>query len=171
MDYTVHGILQARILEWVAFPFSRGSSQTRDRTGVSCIAGGLFTSWEGSIRLPEFKSWLYCTETVTLGKWFKYSVLQLPHQSKWHNKNMQFWGLPWGFHATTHEKPLAQDLAKGPVLAISLILSLLYPGSSPRKHQVLPSPQPLPTPSLLWPDSPVSPNWPTYFNSWIQFLY
>ena len=32
MDYTVHGILQARILEWVAFPFSRGSSQPRDRT-------------------------------------------------------------------------------------------------------------------------------------------
>ena len=30
MDYTVHGILQARILEWVAFPFSRGSSQPRD---------------------------------------------------------------------------------------------------------------------------------------------
>ena len=32
MDYTVHGILQARILEWVAFPFSRGSSQPRDQT-------------------------------------------------------------------------------------------------------------------------------------------
>ena len=32
MDYTVHGILQARILEWAAFPFSRGSSQPRDRT-------------------------------------------------------------------------------------------------------------------------------------------
>ena len=32
MDYTVHGILQARILEWVDFPFSRGSSQPRDRT-------------------------------------------------------------------------------------------------------------------------------------------
>ena len=40
MDYTVHGILQARILEWVAFPFSRGSSQPRNRTQVSCIAGG-----------------------------------------------------------------------------------------------------------------------------------
>ena len=39
MDYTVHGILQARILEWVAFPFSRGSSQLRDGTQVSCIAG------------------------------------------------------------------------------------------------------------------------------------
>ena len=44
MDYTVHGILQTRILEWVAFPFSRGSSQPRDRTQVSCIAGGFFTS-------------------------------------------------------------------------------------------------------------------------------
>ena len=34
MDYTVHGILQAQILEWVAVLFSRGSSQTRDRTQV-----------------------------------------------------------------------------------------------------------------------------------------
>ena len=34
-----------RILEWVAYPFSRGSSLPRNRTGVSCIAGGLFTYW------------------------------------------------------------------------------------------------------------------------------
>ena len=39
------GILQARILEWVAIPFSRGSSQSRDRTWVSCIAGRFFTVW------------------------------------------------------------------------------------------------------------------------------
>ena len=45
MDYTVHGILQARILEWVAFPFSRGSSQPRDQTQVSHSAGRFFTSW------------------------------------------------------------------------------------------------------------------------------
>ena len=45
MDYTVCGILQARILEWVAVPFSRGSSQLRDQTQVSHIAGGFFTSW------------------------------------------------------------------------------------------------------------------------------
>ena len=44
MDYTVHGILHARILEWVAFPFSRGFSQPRNRTHVSCIAGEFFTS-------------------------------------------------------------------------------------------------------------------------------
>ena len=41
---SVHGILQARILEWVAIPSFRGSSQPRDQTQVSCIAGGFFTS-------------------------------------------------------------------------------------------------------------------------------
>jgi len=44
MDYTVYGILQARILEWVTFPFSRGFSQPRDQIQISCIAGGFFTS-------------------------------------------------------------------------------------------------------------------------------
>ena len=44
VDYTVHGNLQARIQEWVAFPFSKGSSQPRDRTQVSHIACGFFTS-------------------------------------------------------------------------------------------------------------------------------
>ena len=50
MDYSppgssVHGILQAGILEWIAIPFSRGCSQPRDWTRVSCIAGGFFTVW------------------------------------------------------------------------------------------------------------------------------
>ena len=66
MDYTVREILQARTLEWVTFPFSRGSSQPRDQTqvspalqadslgifptqgsnpGLTHIAGGFFTSW------------------------------------------------------------------------------------------------------------------------------
>ena len=44
VDYTVHGILQVRILEWIAFPFSSGSSQPRDRTEVSHIARKFFTS-------------------------------------------------------------------------------------------------------------------------------
>ena len=42
MDYTVHRILQARILEWVACPFSSGSSRPRNRTGVSSFAGRFF---------------------------------------------------------------------------------------------------------------------------------
>ena len=45
MDYTVQGILQATRLEWVAFPFSRGSSRPRDRIQVSQTAGRFFTSW------------------------------------------------------------------------------------------------------------------------------
>ena len=45
IDYTVHGILQARILEWVTIPFSRGSSQPRNRTQGSHIASRFFTSW------------------------------------------------------------------------------------------------------------------------------
>ena len=40
---SVHGVLQARILEWVAFASSRGSSQPTDQTQVSCIAGGFLT--------------------------------------------------------------------------------------------------------------------------------
>ena len=51
---SVHGISQARILEWVALFFSRGSSLTRDRTcvsSVSCFAAGVFTN-------PENSSWV-----------------------------------------------------------------------------------------------------------------
>ena len=42
---SVHGVLQARILEWVAIPSSRGSSWPRDRTPFSCTAGSRFTLW------------------------------------------------------------------------------------------------------------------------------
>ena len=44
-DSSVHGILQARILVWVAIPFSRWSSRPRDRTQVSYITGGFLTVW------------------------------------------------------------------------------------------------------------------------------
>ena len=56
MDYTVHGILQARILEWVAWPFSMGSSQPRDQTQVSHIADGLFTSLVSKIIVKGLSS-------------------------------------------------------------------------------------------------------------------
>ena len=53
-----------RILEWVAYPFSRGSSQPRNRTRVSCIAGGVFTNWamreaQGLIFIfPSIRMWI-----------------------------------------------------------------------------------------------------------------
>ena len=83
MDYSspgssVHGMLQARILEWVAIPFSRGSSQPRDRIQVSIIAGRFFreTQWEcnslGCIWVGAcfwmtcYYNWLYWCKLKTL---------------------------------------------------------------------------------------------------------
>ena len=63
MNCTIHGILQARILEWVAFPFSRESSQTRNWTQVSHIAGGFFTSW-ATREAPLYKSSFYSIPTT-----------------------------------------------------------------------------------------------------------
>ena len=75
MDYTVHKILQARILEWVAFSFSRGSSQPRDQTQVSHSAGRFFTSWATREALfknmNHFKSWLNLLQCCfCFGFWF-----------------------------------------------------------------------------------------------------
>ena len=67
---SVHGILKARILEWMAISFSRGSSWPRDRTWVSCIAGRFFTiSNRGLSTLVEFefpalKAKSYCLTCV-----------------------------------------------------------------------------------------------------------
>jgi len=68
MDYTVHEILQARILEWVAVPFSRGFSQTRDWTQFSRIVGKFFTSW-ATREAP----------LVTLGRLFYPPEASVPH--------------------------------------------------------------------------------------------
>ena len=67
MDYRVHGILQARILEWVAYLFSNGSSWPRNWTRVSCIAGRFFTTW--AIR-----------EEFNIGIFFYISTLKLEFQ-------------------------------------------------------------------------------------------
>ena len=68
MDYRVHGILQTKILERIAVPFSKGSSQSRDRTQVSYIAGRFFTSWTTKEALiyhyfsPNIKYLCVCTK-------------------------------------------------------------------------------------------------------------
>ena len=60
-----HGILQARILEWIAVLFSRGSSQPRDQTQVSYIAGGFFTSWatRENPRIPKWVAYLFSSRS------------------------------------------------------------------------------------------------------------
>ena len=64
---SIHGIFQATVLEWVAISFSRGSSQTRDRTLVSCIAGRHFTVWATREAL--------CSNSCPLSQWCCLTVL------------------------------------------------------------------------------------------------
>ena len=60
---SIYRIFQVRILEWVTISFSRGSSQPRDWTWVSCIAGGFFTSWatREALIAPRNIYWKCCT--------------------------------------------------------------------------------------------------------------
>ena len=78
---SVHGLLQTRILEWVAVPFSRGSSQSRDQTQVSSITGDFCTNWTTRetqiwttiyIKERNNKDLLYSTENYT-----QYSIITL----------------------------------------------------------------------------------------------
>ena len=79
MDYRVHGILQARMLEWVAIPFSRGSSQPRGQTQVSHIASGFFTSWttreNPPFLAPDFLSF-YLAMSVTCASFHQNILLR-----------------------------------------------------------------------------------------------
>ena len=87
MDCTVPGILQARILEWVAFPFSRGSSQPRDWTQVFRVVGGFFSAEPqgkpkntavGSLSLIQ---WIFPTQGSNWGLLHCRQILyQLRHQ-------------------------------------------------------------------------------------------
>ena len=87
MDYTVYGNLQATILEWVAYPFSSGSSWPRNWNRVSCIAGGSFTCWatredQGGLGKSESKN-------RKIGS-VHFSSQELNYNS--FHKNEQFWG-------------------------------------------------------------------------------
>ena len=64
-DCLVHGILQAGILDWIAIPFSRGSSQPRDQTQVSCIAGRFFyqPNHQGSPRILEWVAYAFSRQS------------------------------------------------------------------------------------------------------------
>ena len=101
------GILQVRILEWVVFPFSRGSSQPRDGNQVSCFAGRFFTSWAqgrpkntgvGSLSLLQ---WIFLTQELNRYllhcRWILYqlSYQGSPHSFQMLHLFMLFNQLPW----------------------------------------------------------------------------
>ena len=97
IDYIVPGILQARILEWVAVPFSRGSSQPRDQTQVSHIAGGLFTSWATremqftpmfllNVNHMQTLKKLWVKRDMIFQNWIAFSNLNYKYSNANHNK-------------------------------------------------------------------------------------
>ena len=75
---SVHGILQARIMGWVDIPFSRGSSQPKDWTPISCIAGRFFTFWDTREAL---RFWYYQMTLLEKAKALHSSILA--------------WKIPW----------------------------------------------------------------------------
>ena len=104
MDYTVHGILQVRILEWVAFPFSRGSSQPRINPGLPYSRWILYQlSCQGSLNLemqfankgPHSQSCGFSSTHV--------QIWELDHKESWALKN-------WWFQTVVFEKILESYL-------------------------------------------------------------
>ena len=84
---SVHGILQARIQEWVAIPFSRGSSQPRDQTWVSHIAGRFFAIW-ATREDPAGKNLPAMQETWVWS-------LEDPLEKGMATHSSIAWGIPW----------------------------------------------------------------------------
>ena len=140
----LHGVLQARILEWVAFPFSRGSSQPRDRTQVSCIAGRFFPAEPqgkpkntrvGSLSLLQGifptqesnQSLLHC-------RWILY---QLSHKGNPKNTGVGSLALLQGIFPT-------QESNWGLLHCRQILYQLSYQGSKARKHKETDCPQELP---------------------------
>ena len=89
MDYSlpgssVHEILQTRILEWVAIPFSRGSSQPRDWTQVSHIPGGFFTVWaHGSPRTLKWVAYPFSSKSSRPRNWTRASRIAGRFSTSW----------------------------------------------------------------------------------------
>ena len=72
MDYTAQGFLQARILEWVAYPFSSGSSRSRNQTPVFCIADSSPTELSGKpLIFIYIVSYFRLLLKIIIDWWFK----------------------------------------------------------------------------------------------------
>ena len=79
-DPSVHGILQARVLEWVAISFSRGSSRPRDQTWVSCFAG-IFVTTEPPGKPILYKGCIYAMVGI-LNSWGRDNLFPFGNQKQ-----------------------------------------------------------------------------------------
>ena len=98
---SVHGVLQARILEWVAVSFSRGSSHPRDRTRVSCFGRQILYHWATRVSVVDFSFykdyWVPSGEIEDLVKLGKNSCWNVCGGKCEHNPEMYRMQLPWGW--------------------------------------------------------------------------
>ena len=111
MDYRVHGILQARILEWLAFPFSRGSSQPRDWTQVSRFAGGFFTNWPNCVYKSTIRKEVF--QNTILQGWLllDYAKNESPMNLKLMLILKMYWsGVSWWFNIGF--RPQAEEVCR-----------------------------------------------------------
>ena len=113
MDYSlpgssVLGILQGRILEWVAVPFSRGSPRPRDQTQVSCIAGRFFTIWATREAPRSYMLWVNWTlEPQPENPWVAMTILCATSKT-WCSqvKKIKYFLKKIPFHSTQKERTL-----------------------------------------------------------------
>ena len=106
----IHWIFQARTLKWAAISFSRGSSQPRDRTRVSCIADRRFTAWATRGAFKEIMEVKYLamleTQLEPNKQWPHLSYLcQSPIPSAWLDTSCALSGSPLGCHLCRESSP------------------------------------------------------------------
>ena len=135
---SVYGILQARILEWVAIQFSRGSSQPRDWTQVSCIAGRFFTIWATretlytGVGCHALLQGIFPTQRLNPG---------LPHALHVDSLLSESWGKPkntgMGSLSLLQGNFTIQELNPGLLHCKRILYQLSYPGNSQGWTQVI----------------------------------
>ena len=125
MNYTVHGILQARMLEWVAIPFSRGSSQPRDRTQVSRIASRFFASRATTLPPNQMTK----TEMMELYHLRLQGVLLILHEAERHPEKLDE-------DHTAHERSAMERLASDDQCPSRLPMPSILGGRSPHPDPV-----------------------------------
>ena len=128
MDYRIHGILQARIPEWVAFPFCRRSSQPRDRTHVSHIAGTINSK---AIVMFDIYSKM-CLERV---KRYLFQIFEPPSIRVCILSCIQLFATPWpGFSVHGIFQASILEWVANSYLTTIMKSALSEAGISPRPH-------------------------------------
>ena len=120
-----HGILQIRILKWIAFPFSRGSSQPRDWTQVSRIAGGFFTSW-ATREAPSPTSFIVISYLDSHSSFLTVVFVSSPQATTLHSAVSVVWfsAVMWIVILPSLKSFSGQDEARYPHMTLSVLTNL-----------------------------------------------